>query len=308
MGHIVVEGPRRATSGALSSVHIPQRRVRRCGMETANFKMEPQHGARVSGDGVPVAVDQWRYQPRIEVVPTAADLPVADAPADALGAYLGGDVVHLVDQPRESAVRTLAHEVAHWGNRQAFTPSARRGFLHAVNQGARRGDPALRMLRDDVQQMYGGRLAPAAVADEVVAEAAGLLVDPVTGRLQLSSRWRSIALFAWGQWARERLYADVPACRDQVMGLLAAQELGMRHGLGVFGLRRGWYRAGMPKPTGPRVPARDLEESKAMLDRSTDWWPNFKAALMLPVLGLAILGGVAGVLYLVGLILGIFRL
>lgn len=139
---------------------------------------------------------KWRCAPPIEVVPTAADLPL-DAPADARGLYWRRRVWLVANQPVESIAKTLNHEVvAHHGLRLVLKDKWHT-FMAAFHRGIQTAKTRpLKRLRDQVKKAYVDRrgrctLRPAQFADEIAAAAVEDCTSPTTGETALKrTRWK----------------------------------------------------------------------------------------------------------------------
>ena len=143
---------------------------------------------------------KWRSAPPIDVVPTAADLPVP-APVDVRGLYWRKRVWVVADQPIELIAKTLNHEVvAHHGLR-VLLKGRWRNFMDALHRGSLAAkDRPLRKLRDQVRKTYVDRrgrctLRRRTLADEISAAAVEDCTNPFTGEFK-PKRWRWKARFS----------------------------------------------------------------------------------------------------------------
>lgn len=234
---------------------------------------------------------RWRAAPSIAVVPTTADLPV-DAPADARGLFMDGQVWVVADQPGHAIARTIAHEVvAHHGLREHLG-SAWAELMSAVNDGARDRCEHLGDLRHEVRYAYGDDLHPAELADEMAAGIVERSVNLRNGQFEPENPLRKQAAAALAHFQREWLYRRIPAAYDEIEGHLLAAQHRMRYGGRFFGLGRWldrWYPRPMHKPMGASTPPSDLAESARWLKAERD--RDFSSSAGSLVLGVLILLG-----------------
>lgn len=221
----------------------------------------------------------WRAAPAVHVVESHRELPLpADEACEAM--YHRGQVFITHRESRERVAQLVGHEVlAHHGLRTLLGRERWTEFMRAVDDGARAGDRLLLALQREVRASYGD-LPPGIAADEAAALLVELRMDAAAGRLAVKRPLQKRLRAAAAQAAREFLYLEVAANADELEGTLLEAEALLRNG--PDGLLPGmgrWYRAAMPaKPMGPRIPARSLAESEAMLaaeasrDRSREEW------------------------------------
>lgn len=207
----------------------------------------------------------WRYLPPVGVVPSASKLPVP-APPDAVGLYYRGGV-HIVHGAEVAPV--WGHEIiGHHGLRHLYGP-AWRGFMTALQAGARRGDQHLLTLRDHVRRVYRDAngysyLSGRYEADEAAARLVELGINPVTGLFEADQPIRKRIQAAAFHLARETLLLDLPADSAQLEGALLEAQHRLKNG--TF-LRRAksWYVAHMVKPWNPKAPPMTLRRSESLL-------------------------------------------
>lgn len=183
----------------------------------------------------------WDGAPSIEVVPTAAALPVKDAPADTVGMFLRGRVFVVAEQPPELLAKTLAHEAIGHAGAQLALGSSWRLFALAVHRAAAKGgDVFLRGLRKRVRAHYIGsdgrpNLRPSRFGDELLAHAAGELFDRRTGRVLVVNPMLAQCEALVGLTARD-LGIDYPVDTRQVEGAVLLAERQLRHGDLLLGI------------------------------------------------------------------------
>ena len=153
---------------------------------------------------------KWKNGPKVHVVATADQLPIA-APADARGLYLNGQVwvvasAHRSGPKARSAIaRTLAHEaVAHYGLRQMLGDKGWGALMGDIQLAIASGNKPLREIRDYVRRTYvddNGKfnLTPNLEADEIAARTVELAMDAEgnfrPGFSFLKATWAKVAEF-----------------------------------------------------------------------------------------------------------------
>ena len=254
----------------------------------------------------------WRGAPKITVVQAPSDLPVP-APSDARGMHYKRDTWVVSDtQPANQVGETLAHEaIGHFAMRDTLGGSWR-PFMHAVQDGIRSGDWRLACFRQTVCETYVDdsgecNLSTVHVSDEISAAVVEARFDSDSGRLVIQQPMRKAAKAVAGHFAREGLYADVPASFDQLEGALLIAEHSLRHDGLPFGLVRRlnrWYAAAMTKPWNPKAPPMSLHESQNLLNAEKSRQSNWNG--MIVVGQFLLVGfGIAVILYvLFGLVFG----
>jgi hypothetical protein len=193
---------------------------------------------------------EWRAAPRITVVPTSAQFPIPNAPADAAGLYFRQQVFLSADQPDDQLQRVLAHEViGHHAVRQTFGGLAWRRLVLGVHRAAQKGtDTMLRALRCRVRRNYAdANMRPSVEGDEIVAALAEQVFDPRTGRILVHEPELKMGEAAIAYVAREHLKSDRPVTSRELEGVLLLSEHSLRHGSLFWGIplhvRRTYYRA-----------------------------------------------------------------
>lgn len=255
----------------------------------------------------------WKNLPPVHVVQDHKRLPVL-ASRDTEGLAHRGEVFLVGDQRPARVAQLLGHELlAHTGLRRILGRERWAGFMGAIADGARRGDPILErcrehvrsVYRDDRGELYLGTLSE---ADEMAACLGELLFDPATRPVLIEGGDRKRLRALARQLQREVLLLDIPADADEVVGGLLQAEDEMRDGL--RGPAAWWYRAAMPakaKPMGPAHPARSTAESAAMLEAERHRRQERNFGWDGSVLFLAVLTIIGCLGYWVLLILGIVR-
>lgn len=196
---------------------------------------------------------EWVDAPPLHVVQTPQDLPVPNAPADARGMHLRGQLFLVSGAMyRRELPKLVAHEaIAHWALRDVLGDSWRR-FALAVSKAARKGgDVALRRVRHRVREVYvdpAGRpcLRPRTEGDEVTAALAEELVHPYDGTIIVGDEFAAQAEAAASYAARE-LGMKVSMTTRELTGWLLFGQRRLRTGsaLGPIGYRarRAFYAA-----------------------------------------------------------------
>lgn len=249
----------------------------------------------------------WHYGPSVAVVQDAGALPWP-APPDTRGAYSprDGSAFVVAAQSRAEMLQVLAHEaVGHHGLRALFGPGWRH-FMTAISDGVRDGDPLLRLLAERIRDVYVDEsgacdLTARAVADEVAAHVAALLVCGDTGLINQKRRWRKVCAATYGRFLREWLQLSPPVGRYELEGALLLAERRMRKGRlmdRLFPQHRYTGRMETKKPMGASTPPRDWDESKRWLEeaeqqenwfsRAVDEWTIVLGVFGLPLIFIAL--------------------
>lgn len=216
----------------------------------------------------------WRAAPCVTVVHNPDELPIP-APSDARGLYhRGGTWVVASTQSRARVVQTLAHEVVGHHAMRDMLGRKWRGFMHAISDGAARGDQNLIDFREHVRDAYCDNngactLSRVAMADEIAAALVEARFDGKTGRLAIANPARKMAMAAAGHLSREVLYTDRPVSIEELEGAILAAEHRLRHGGLFYGFGRrlrDWYAsATMTRPWNPKERPMSLAESERLL-------------------------------------------
>jgi hypothetical protein len=188
---------------------------------------------------------RWEGGPEVQVVDTAAQMPVP-MPPDAVGLFYRRRVFVVAQQPAQDIAPILAHEaIGHYGLRAVLGGGWRRFILAVRTAAYKGGDLFLRRVRRRVRNVYvderGRRcLRPIQEGDEIAARVAELLFDRRTGRLLTPDPLACQAEAIVGQLAREFIDAQHPVNERQLVGALLLAEHRLRYGSLAWGAS---YRA-----------------------------------------------------------------
>ena len=163
---------------------------------------------------------KWANGPRVVVVATARDLPMA-APDDANGVYHQGTVYIVAGAHRSpgQVLRTLAHEaVAHYGLR-GMLGDGYKTFLKQMQLAIKLGNKPLIAIRDDVRSRYDG-LTELQEADEIAARAIEQGIDPKTGEFKPGFGWLKSWFAKIAQFLRTELGILIPVTNLELQGML----------------------------------------------------------------------------------------
>lgn len=264
---------------------------------------------------------QWRGGTPVTVVASAQDLPV-EAPPDVRGMYQNAATWIVADtQPAWQVAQTMAHEMLGHHSMRRTLGTKWRPFMHAIQAGIRSGDTRLGLAREMVRSAYVDEagvfnLSALSESDEIAALAAETGFDVTAGRMAIKQPVRKMALATAGQFAREGLYADVPATFEQLEGMLLTAEHRLRHGGSFWGLGqklRDWYALLMTKPQNPYQPPMSMRESEFLLREHADQQKakndnaGMRLGFQLLVAAVLLVIGAVAFVWNVGYFLGYFR-
>uniref|UniRef100_UPI003D0C51C7 LPD23 domain-containing protein n=1 Tax=Ramlibacter sp. TaxID=1917967 RepID=UPI003D0C51C7 len=181
----------------------------------------------------------WKSGPRVHVVPTAADLPIA-APDDTRGLHLNGEVYVVASAHRADAglnqrvAVTLAHEaIAHYGLRKILGPAAFKRFLGDIQLAIASGNKPLTEIRAYVRRTYRNddgsyTLTRGQESDEIAARAVEMAVDD-EGNFRPGFSWLKSVWARVAQFLRD-LGLKVPFTNTELHGMLVLSMRGLERG------------------------------------------------------------------------------